>query len=208
MGLICNILASVLENHADLSVVGKATSVEEGIKKAVLSRPDIVLVSARMAGEGALTLTKSLSKQQPSTKILIFGTPPSKEQVIAYVEAGAAGCIFQNDTVQCLLNSIRSAMNEEAVLSPELVAALMSRLSRIARSYESSETVSLEKFSLTSRELEVFELMSQNLTNKQIAEKLCIELGTVKNHVHNILTKLGVKSRDEVSRFQDLLKEK
>jgi DNA-binding NarL/FixJ family response regulator len=50
--------------------------------------------------------------------------------------------------------------------------------------------------------------MSQNLTNKQIAEKLCIELGTVKNHVHNILTKLGVKSRDEVSRFQDLLKEK
>jgi DNA-binding NarL/FixJ family response regulator len=208
MALICDIIAAVLENQADMQVVGKAASIDEGIKKAVLFQPDIVLVSARMAGSGALLLTKKLTKQQPAIKILIFGMPTSKEKLIEYVEAGAAGCVFQNDTVQCLIKSIRAAANEEAVLSPSLVAALMTRLSRVARTLDDFDPTSLEKFNLTTREQEVLELMNQNFSNKQIAEHLCIQVGTVKNHVHSILNKLGVKSREEAAAYQDLIKGK
>jgi two-component system, NarL family, nitrate/nitrite response regulator NarL len=205
MPLICNVIEEVLENQTDMQVVGKASSIEEGAKKAVLNLPDIVLISARLPGDGALKLTKSLTSTLKDVKILIFGTPASKEHVINFVEAGAAGCIFQNDSVACLLNAIRAALKEEALFSPDIVAALIARLSRITRSLD-GDIISLGETNLTAREQEVLELMAMNLSNKEIAEQLCIQLGTVKNHVHKILHKLGVKSREEAASYRDSLR--
>jgi two-component system, NarL family, response regulator LiaR len=201
MSLISNLIEAVIENQEDLQVVGKATSVEETVKDASLIQFDIALISARLPGDGALTLTRYLTTNLPDSKVLIFGTPPSKKQVVEYVEAGAAGCIFQNDTAQCLLAAIRAAVNEEAMLAPDIVAAVMERLSLVARSREGKELVPVDQLDLTPREREVLKLMSLGLTNKEIAERLCIQVGTVKNHVHNILSKLGVQRREEAVDF-------
>jgi DNA-binding NarL/FixJ family response regulator len=206
MALICNLIAAVLENQSDLQVIGKATSLEEAARKASLYQFDIALISARLPAGGALKLTKILTTSHPGKKILIFGTPASKNKVVEFVEAGAAGCVFQNDTVQCLLAAIRAAQNEEAVLSPDIVAALMARLSLVTRSLEDRDFEPQGQYELTSREREVLGLMALNLTNKEIAERLCIQLGTVKNHVHKILSKLGVKRREEAADYLRLIK--
>jgi two-component system NarL family response regulator len=205
--LMCNVLTAALDDENDIKVVGCATSVDEAIE--ILSREDvdIVLVSTRLPDRGAIRLTETITNDQPTTDVLVLGVTEKKERVLQYVEAGAVGYILKDDSVQDMVEAIKAAQQGKALVSPHIAGALMERVSELAQMFADLETGVVESAGLTPRELEVLELLGQNMTNQEIAEQLVIEVGTVKNHVHNILNKLNVNTRSEAATYLALIKQ-
>jgi two-component system nitrate/nitrite response regulator NarL len=197
--LICNLYASVINKRSDMKVVAQATTVKEALNQAESSGCNIILVSASLEENGALTLTQKITQDYPDIKVLVVGLPESKYVILQYVMAGAAGYVLQDVTVESLLQNILAAEGDKALVSPTMAAALIDHVAELA--HISAQTyLHPEAYSeLTSRELEVLQLIDEGFTNQEIAEKLVIEVGTVKNHVHNILKKLDVSSRQDAA---------
>jgi DNA-binding NarL/FixJ family response regulator len=197
--LTCDMLATVLQDKSDIEVIGCTTTVDEALPQ--LSECDIVLATTTLPGDGAYELTRIIAKNNLPPKILIIGLAESREAIIRYIEAGAAGYVHRQDSVDRLLANIRSAYNNEAIVSPGIAAAIMARLAQLASSVitGSLRQELTEPAGLTRREREVLNLIKQNFSNREIANQLTIEVGTVKNHVHNILEKLSVNSRRDAA---------
>ena len=200
-----NVIASALEDEPDIKVVGSATSVEEALEVIALEHVDLLLVSTRLPNQGALRLTEAVTEKTLTTDVLVLGVTEKKERVLQYVEAGAIGYVLKDDTVEDMLETIRAAQEGKAFISPKIASALMERVSELAGMFAALETGIIEQADLTSREIEVLELLGQNFTNQEIAERLVIEVGTVKNHVHSILNKLNVNTRDEAAAYLALI---
>jgi two-component system nitrate/nitrite response regulator NarL len=204
--LMGNIIASVLDDEADIAVVGTVTDVDEAFEKARSDQVDVVVISTRLSDQGALRLTQRLAQDVPFISVLALGLSERKEDVLQYVEAGAIGYVLKNDSVEDLLAAIRSAHSGKARISPEIAAALMSRVSELAQKFSNLNPAVIDSGQLTPREMEILELLGQNLSNPQIAERLTIETGTVKNHVHNILNKLNVSTRRQAAQYLAVIK--
>jgi two-component system NarL family response regulator len=205
--LMCNVLAAALEDEADIKVVGCATSVGEALEILGREDVDVVLASTRLPDRGALRLTETITEAQPSTDVLVLGVTEKKESVLQYVEAGAVGYILKDDSVEDMVAAIYAVQQGKALVSPKIASALMERVTELAQMFADLETGVVESAGLTPRELEVLELLGQNLTNQEIAERLVIEVGTVKNHVHSILNKLNVNTRSEAATYLALIKQ-
>jgi DNA-binding NarL/FixJ family response regulator len=201
--LMCNVLASVLEDESDIEIVGITTNVKDALAQAPQS--DVLLVSTRLPDNGALRLTRAVNEAELPGRVLILGLAETEAEVIKYVEAGAAGYVLQDDSVDELLRNIRAAYNGEALVSPEIAGALMARVSELAQLFTMADGTVAEVVDFTPREREILQLLAENMTNQEIADFLVIEVGTVKNHVHNILEKLGVSSRHEAAAYWALV---
>lgn len=197
--LICSLYTSVLEERPNMEVVAQATTVRDALWQVAHSGCNLVLVSAMLEDNGALALTKEITQSYPDIKVLVVGVPESKYVILQYVMAGASGYVLQDVTVDRLLDNIRAAQEDKALVSPTMAAALMDHVAELAsisaRPYLKPEAYD----ALTPRELEVLKLIDEGLTNQEIADKLVIEVGTVKNHVHSILKKLDVASREDAA---------
>lgn len=204
--LMCNVLAAAMDDEEDIKVVGCATDVENALAMIQMENVDVVLVSTRLPKNGALRLTEAITAENPATDVLVLGITEKKERVLQYVEAGAVGYIVKDDTVDDMLTAIRAAQEGKALVSPKIAAALMERVSELAGMFADLETGVIESAGLTPREIEVLQLLGKNLTNQEIADHLYIEVGTVKNHVHSILNKLNVSTRDEAATYLALIK--
>ncbi len=191
--LVSDAIAAVMESVTDMAAVGTAATPEEAV--AQLDQCDILLVSADLPADGALQLTRTVIETSPSVRVLVLGLSESRERVLRYIEAGAAGYVLKDDSVDDLLARIRAAYAGQALVSPELTAALIGRISELARKSVDREAGAEGTADLTSREHEILQMIGQGLTNQEIAGQLFIEIGTVKNHVHSILQKLNVSSR-------------
>ena len=189
-----------------MRVVGCATNTDEALAIIQMEKVDVVLVSTRLPERGALRLTESITEENPTTDVLVLGVTEKKERVLQFVEAGAVGYIVKDDTVEDMLTAIRAAQEGKALVSPKIAAALMERVSELAGMFADLEIGAVESAGLTSREVEVLELLGKNMANQEIAEHLVIEVGTVKNHVHSILSKLNVNTRDEAATYLALIK--
>lgn len=199
--LTCDMLATFLQEKSDIEIVGFVTTVDDAIPH--LSECDIVLATTTLPNDGAYELTCTAAKNNYFPRVLIIGLTESKDAIIRYIEAGAAGYVHRQDSVDQLLANIRAAYNNEAIVSPDVAAAIMVRLAQLAAS---AITGSLhrawdEPAKLTKREREVLNLIKQNCSNREIARHLTIEIGTVKNHVHNILEKLSVDKRRDAALY-------
>jgi two-component system nitrate/nitrite response regulator NarL len=203
--LMSNVIGSVLEDEPDIEVVGGVTSLDEALL--LVPESDVILVSTHLPEDGALKLTSAIAETHPSVKVLVLGLTETKEQVLQYVEAGADGYVLKDDSVDDLLSRIRAAQSGEALVSPNIAAALMSRVGELAQLFADVESGLNEAADLTPREREILELIGQGLTNQEIADRLVIEVGTVKNHVHSILQKLDVSSRQDAASYLALIKE-
>lgn len=197
--LIGHAIAAVLGEEPDVQVTGYVASLPDALRLAAES--DVALVSPRLPDNGALKLTRALAEGFPNLKILALGLTESRAWVLEYVEAGADGYVARDDSIDDLLHRIRAAHQDRAVVSPEIAAALMDRVARYAQLFDEVESGVYEESNLTPRERETLELIGQGLTNQEIADRLVIEVGTVKNHVHSILSKLGVRSRDDAAAY-------
>jgi len=201
--VFCKVITAALRQESDIQVVGSATTESDALRQIALC--DMALICATLPDEGALSLIRSLRKSDAEVKVLVMGLPQSQEAILQYIEAGADGYILQDDSMRELLKNIRSVHRGEALASPQVIAALMARVARLAE-LQAEFGPDVDKLAaLTPREREVLALLGEGYSNQEISEQLTIELGTVKNHVHNVLQKLGINNRWEATSYAVLL---
>lgn len=204
--LMGNVIAAALEGEPDIHVVACTTNIDEAMQIVREQDIDVALVSTRLPDQGAVKLTSTITEFKPSTKVLALGLTEEKQHVLRYVEAGATGYILKDDSLEGMIETIRAAQDGKVFVSPQIAAAIMERLATLARLFSDVESSITDTTELTARELEVLKLVGEGQTNQQIAEHLVIEVGTVKNHVHNILDKLHVSSRGEAAAYLAFIK--
>src|SRR3954451_18200119 len=187
-------LAEVLAARAGLEVAGVASEGEECLRAAQALAPDIVLLD--MATAGSAGFIRRLRGVAPAPALVALGVRETEEEVVAYAEAGVAGYVTRDQTLAELVGALAAVARGEAPCPPRAAAMLLRRVSALAAGHR-PEAAKVEL--LTTREREILGLISEGMSNKQIGQRLCIELPTVKNHVHNILEKLHVVGRREAA---------
>jgi two-component system, NarL family, nitrate/nitrite response regulator NarL len=204
--LIRNIFTSVLEEEPDIRITGYVATVQEALKFIQNQDVNIALVSVGLPDPGTLALTRRIVDCAPATRVLVLGLQEDKKDTLRYIEAGAAGYILKDSSLDELIRIIRLAQRGEAQVSTQVAGAMMERLSSLARMFSAFENKMDGDVHLTSRELEVLQCIGEGLTNQEIAARLVVEVGTVKNHVHNILEKLDVSNREEAASYLAFIK--
>jgi two-component system NarL family response regulator len=199
--LMGNVIVAALQDEPDIDVAACVTSYDEAVHIVQDQAIDVALVSTRLPDNGGLRLTSAIAELSPSTKVLALGLTEEKKRVLRYVEAGASGYILKDDSLEDLIDIVRASQEGKVFVSPQIAAAMMKRLTDLAQMFAGVENNLSDATTLTTREMEVLELISKGYTNQQIAQNLVIEVGTVKNHVHNILEKLNVRSRGEAAAY-------
>jgi len=205
--LIGNIFASVLGDEPDIKVVGYVATLEDALEFIQVQEVNIVLISASLPEQGALRFTQAVMDHGLSTRVLALGlSGENKNEALRYIEAGACGLILKDSSVKELIDAIRLAQKGEAQISGRIAGAMMERLYYLARMFSAVENNIDGDVRLTSRELEVLQFIGEGLTNQEIATRLVVEVGTVKNHVHSILEKLNVNNREQAASYLAFIK--
>jgi DNA-binding NarL/FixJ family response regulator len=185
-------LADALARVAGVRVVGTATGADALVRLRLLT-PDVVLLDTAVAD--MLDLVGTLVAASPSARVVALALPERDSEVLACVEAGASGYVTEDASLAELVATVESVARGEMRCSPRITGTLLRRVAALAAGHRPSPPLR----TLTGRELEVLELLAEGLSNKQIARRLCIEVATVKNHVHHILEKLQVDRRGEAT---------
>ena len=204
--LIANIFVDVLGAEPNIAMVGFATNAQDGLRIIQEQAVDVALVSVGLPDQSALALTRNILEISPHTKVLALGLSENVDDVLKYIEAGAAGYILKDSSLNDLVQTVRSTRRGEAHVSAKIAGAMIERLSSLARLFSTTENVISDGVRLTQREQQVLQYIEQGCTNQEIAAQLLVELGTVKNHVHNILEKLNVRNRDEAASYLAFIK--
>lgn len=189
--------AKVLSEQPDFEVVGDTTDYQQALNR--IDSSDLVLLSTNLPDDGAYRLTRAINHLGGRIKILVVGQMDLEPITVRLIEAGAHGYVDLNGSVEELLNQIRRVYRGEPLISPALAVAIINRLRELAARVESVNPFPDESASLTQREYEILDLIRQGYSNQDIANYLVIEVGTVKNHVHNILSKLKVSNRRDAA---------
>jgi NarL family two-component system response regulator LiaR len=183
----------LLRHERDMEVVGEAGDGEEATRLAVELQPDVVLMDIAMPKLNGIEATKQIKARCPSIAVLILTAYDNDQYIFALLEAGAAGYLLKNVRGRELIEAVRAVHAGEPVLHPAVTRKVIDRF-RAAQG-ELDEERAAEP--LTERELEVLRLASRGMTNKEIAEGLCLSVRTVQAHLGNIFSKLDVGSRTE-----------
>ena len=157
-----------------------------------------VLIDIDCGMSQALQLTDAITTVRPEVKVVFVGVVESTENVLQLAEVGAAGYVPSTANLEELSAAVESVLRGEFACPPHITYALFAHLAQLARcnvSYQSEASV------LTTRERQVMDLLSRGLSNKEIAARLCLSGHTVKNHVHRILRKLGIRNRSYAARL-------
>lgn len=156
---------------------------------------DVVLIDASLPDKRALEIIQGLRQRNESVRILAVVSNQAKDMLADCIVAGAHGCIYEEASLQDLRAGIQSVTSVGSFCSQDMLHTVFSQFAHLAR--ETSIRSRLGADDLTTREVEILQLISVHLGNKQIAKRLSISLHTVKNHVHNILEKLELTTRFE-----------
>jgi two-component system nitrate/nitrite response regulator NarL len=183
-------LASALTDRPGVDVVGCVGDLEAA-HRLLQRRPcDVVLVDAVRTDERVAAVRQAVAGE-PAARFVVVGSTESDDDVVAWAEAGAAGIIEHGSSVDELHAVLGTIVRGEFLCSPRIGAALLRRVRVLAHTQPAAGPI----VRLTAREKEVLWLLCTGLSNKEIADRAAISLSTVKNHVHNVLDKLGVPNR-------------
>jgi two-component system, NarL family, response regulator LiaR len=185
-------LASLLAMQPDIEVVAQASGGRMGIRLADELRPDIVLMDLRMPDVEGPDATREILERNPGTRVLVLTVATDDSDVEAALEAGACGFIAKDTRVGDVAVALRAAAQGVAWLSPRAAELVLGRVRQRAADHDPE--VGAEQ-RLSARELDVLRLIARGMENAEIAETLAISPRTAKNHVSNILAKLGLPSR-------------
>jgi DNA-binding NarL/FixJ family response regulator len=185
-------LASLLTSEADIDVVGQASGGRAGVRLAGELQPDVVLMDIRMPDLAGPDATRAILARHPATRVVVLTVATDDADVAAAIEAGACGFLAKDTAIDGVAVAVRAASQGAAWLSPRAAEVVLSRLRQTDVQPEADHRGLQE---LSERELEVLRLIARGMENVEIAEALNISPRTAKNHVSNILSKLGLPSR-------------
>lgn len=180
-------LATFLQVFDDLQLVGEAETGEAAIELCGEVLPDVILMDMSLPGMDGADTTHAIRKQLPQVQVIVLTSFKEGILIKKALEAGAIGYLLKDVSADDLVRAIRAAHTGRATLSPEAAQSLV----------ETANLPPIPGLDLTEREHEVLALMVEGLNNTQIAGKLTVSSSTIKSHVSNILSKLGVASRTE-----------
>jgi DNA-binding NarL/FixJ family response regulator len=192
-------LKALLELEPDLEIVGEAENGEAAISLVATLQPNVVLMDIRMPIMDGVAATREIQEQFPNIKILVLTTFDDQEYVTAALHNGAIGYLLKDTPSEELAAAIRAVDKGYTQLSPGIVKKLLTQFPPLTPTRLSSVPSSLAE--LTPREKEVLLLIATGANNREIAKKLYISEGTVKNHVTNILTRLSLRDRTQAAIF-------
>lgn len=184
---------TLLEREEDMQVVGEAHDGEEAVRLIEKLKPDVAILDISMPKLSGIEVTRRIKPRLPSTAILILTVYDNDEYVFALLEAGAAGYLLKDVHSHEIVKAVRAVYSGESVLHPSIARKVIQRA--IVGSSKSGDAKST--IELSEREKEVLKLAARGLSNKDIADTLCISIRTVQGHINSIFHKLSVGSRTE-----------
>jgi DNA-binding NarL/FixJ family response regulator len=176
-------LRGMLESQPDFEVVGEGANGEEAVQLAGSLKPEVMLMDLRMPVMDGVTALEQIKASSPEVKVLVLTTYDSDADILPAIEAGAMGYLLKDTSREDLYSAIRATARGDSVLSPGVAARIIGQMRAPAE----------EK--LSSRELEVLQLVAEGDSNSEIGDRLHISQATVKSHLIHIFDKLGVSDR-------------
>ena len=183
---------ALLETQADISIVGEASSGEEGVSLCAEQAPDVVLMDLVMPGMNGVEATRQIKQVSPRTQVIVLTSYHEDEHIMPAIRAGALSYLLKDISPGELLAAIRKAAQGETTIHPHVAAKMMQAL-------HGSDKNENPVGDLSKREIEVLRLIAAGLSNASIAESLFISEKTVKSHVGNILSKLHLADRTQAA---------
>lgn len=190
-------LRTLLELEDDLTVVGEAGNGEEALTQFAALQPAIVLMDVRMPGIDGVEATRRLCAQWPAAKIIILTTFDEDEYIFEGLRAGALGYLLKAVSGDELANAIRKVAAGQALIDPAVTRKLVTEFARLAPPQRPVNAGLAEP--LSEREVAILRLVAQGLSNREIADRLHLAEGTVKNYVTSLLGKIGVRDRTQAA---------
>ena len=199
-------LVTLLGARPEVEVVGEAGDGQQALERAAALQPDVVLMDLHMPVLDGIATTRRLRVEQPGVRVLALTTFDDDEDVFAALRAGALGYLLKDVSSDRLVEAVLAAARGESVLQPSVAAKVVARFAQLddAPRPRSQPLV----VPLSERELDVLRLLADGCSNREIAATLFLAEGTVKNHVTNVLGKLGARDRTQAAlraRALDLL---
>jgi DNA-binding NarL/FixJ family response regulator len=190
-------LATLLEVRPEVEVVGGAANGAEALAQAAELGPDVVLMDLHMPVLDGIAATRRLRVEHPAVRVLALTTFDDDEDVFAALRAGAVGYLLKDVTGDRLVEALLAAARGESVLQPSVAARVVARFAELPD--DAPPRPQPLVVPLSDRELEVLRLLADGGSNREIASALFLAEGTVKNHVTNVLAKLGARDRTQAA---------
>jgi two-component system, NarL family, response regulator LiaR len=187
-------LELLLKLEADIEVVGAAQDGVEAVEMVDKLRPDLVLMDLKMPGMSGVEATRRICASHPAIKVLVLTTFDDDEWVFDAIRAGAAGYILKDTPREKVIEAIRGTLSGKYFVDPAVAGKL---LQHVSSKQEEPQSVLTDK--LTTREVEVLRAISHGLSNTDIAARLHLSEGTVRNHISAIFAKLEVTDRTQAA---------
>ena len=190
-------LRAVLSSDAGIEVVGEAATGRAAVARVRALRPDLVLMDVRMPDLDGIAATTALTREVPTTRVLILTTFEQDDYIFGGLRAGASGFLLKRTRPEDLIAAVHTVAAGDALLSPSVTRRVIERVSR----QPSPNVAAAGLDELTPRERDVLALIARGLSNREIGAELTVEESTVRSHVKRILMKLGLRDRVQVVIF-------
>jgi NarL family two-component system response regulator LiaR len=184
-------LSAYLATQSDIEIVGEASDGRTGVQLAVAIKPDVILMDLLMEGMDGISATREICELLEDPKIIVLTSFMDDNKLYPALEAGALSYLLKTSRAGEIVTAIRSAAKGESVLEAKVTSKVISKM-RHLDDEKPHET-------LTSREMQVLQLIADGHTNQEIADKLFITVKTVKTHITNLLSKLGLDDRTQAA---------
>ena len=184
-------IRSLLALAEGIEVVAEAGDGRQAVEQIPVVRPDVVLMDMRMPAMSGLEALQTLARIQQLPPTIILTTFDDDQLVLAGLKAGARGYLLKDVSLEQLVEAVHTVVAGGSLVSPAVTQRLKAGIERVGTPFRALE----QPDPLTERETEILRLMAGGYSNKEIANSLAVAEGTVKNHVSNILSKLGVRDR-------------
>lgn len=191
-------LRTLLALQTDFEIVAEAENGERALELAKKHKPDVALMDLRMPVMGGVEATRRMAQASPSTRVVVLTTFDEDEEIFEAMRAGALGYLLKACSADKLCESIRATAKGTSVLEPSVAARMMAEVNRLS-AREGRRPAQPLADPLSERELAVLRLLADGCSNKEIGSRLNITEGTVKNHMTNVLGKLGVLDRTQAA---------
>lgn len=180
-------LVKLLESDPRIKIVDDAANGAEAMEKIAANPPDVVLVDIKMPVMDGIETTRRIVNQYPDTKVLVLTTFENDGYFVQALEAGASGYLLKDSQPEAIVSAVLATLSGERVMTRSVADQFLNMMG--------GEGLKQRYDGMTPREVEILKLLGQGLTNKQIASRLKISVKTVRNHISNFYSKLGIGDR-------------